>query len=271
MTTYDLYQSRNLITPFLTVAADTIDNTSTSLYFIGQNLVGYGQIEQQDTLWILENFANSVSPTAPVLGQEYYNTTDNMMYVCNNQGTPTFKKVNQPLVASSAPSYNLLQGDLWYNTSDGRLYSYNGTVWGIVGPLSSVPVSVQVSNYFTTTTSNGTPTEMFIGGVSSARLVIPADTSWFFIVALIARVNETTSEVISMDFKGVLDRPDSGSCAILGGVLQNTYNITSTLAGTVTATVTADTVHNSLLITVTGQAGKTIIWNAVVTTVAVTN
>ena len=133
------------------------------------------------------------------------------MYVCINESGQTFEKIGKPLVSGTAPTLNLTAGDLWYNTGDGRLYSYNGTVWGIVGPISTVPVTAQQVNYMTCITTDGTPTEMFINGVNGSRLVVAPNQSWLFSIQLIARVTQTSSEVVSLSIKGTVDRPNVGS------------------------------------------------------------
>ena len=59
-------------TVLATIADGTLD-TSTSLQLIGKNYAGYGEILNENTVKLLENFANSSSPTNPLTGQMYYN------------------------------------------------------------------------------------------------------------------------------------------------------------------------------------------------------
>jgi hypothetical protein len=48
---------------FLTsVAPGTVDRT-TDLSFIGQNYAGYGEVQNENFLYLLENFANTVAPS----------------------------------------------------------------------------------------------------------------------------------------------------------------------------------------------------------------
>ena len=77
MVQYLLFKKRNSQTPFLVVNENTIDSTSTSVFFVGKRTESYGPAEEQSKLWLLENFANSTSPAAAVLGQEWFNTSDN--------------------------------------------------------------------------------------------------------------------------------------------------------------------------------------------------
>src|ERR1700692_2281852 len=101
---YQLFKARNQVTPFIIVQPDTVNNTSTSLSFIGQTLTNYGQVEQQDTLSLLENFANSSAPSVGILGQEWFNIADNQMYQCVNESLQTWNKINKPIVSATQPS-----------------------------------------------------------------------------------------------------------------------------------------------------------------------
>lgn len=271
MTQYLLYKKRNSVTPFVIVNENTIDNTSTSVFLVGKRTENYGQSEEQSKLWLLENFASTTKPAASILGQEWFNTSDNKMYVCINETGQVYEKVGKPIVSASAPTTSITAGDLWYNTGDNKLYSYSGTSWGIVGPISTVPVTAQQVNFLTGVTTDGTPTEIFINGINGSRLTVAPNQSWTFKIELIGRVSDVSSEVISMAFRGAVDRPNVGSVNLPGGVSTDIFNITGSFLGSVTAQVSANVLNNALSITVVGQAGKIIQWNAICTAAIVTN
>jgi hypothetical protein len=269
MVQYFLYKSRNTTSPFVVVNPDTIDDSSTSVFLIGQGKESYGQPEQQSKLWTLENFANTSKPAPAILGQEWFNTSDNQMYHCVNESQQTFQKISKPIVSAAAPTSGILTtGDLWYNTTDGRIYvlSQDGVTWTAVGPITSIPLPIQQEYYFNIITSNATQTEMGIDGVPSNRLVIPPNQSWLYEINLIARAEETVSEVVGMKFKGIIDRPATGATNIVGGGSKEILGVSTSLQTPTLAdaSVSANTSANSLSIYVTGQAGKTIQWNATV-------
>jgi hypothetical protein len=58
----------------LTTIADSTIDTTTSLTLIGRNFAGYGGYIAEDFVYLLENFANSIPPASPLVGQMYYNT-----------------------------------------------------------------------------------------------------------------------------------------------------------------------------------------------------
>ena len=119
-------------TVLATIADGTLD-TSTSLQLIGKNYAGYGEILNENTVKLLENFANSSSPTNPLTGQMYYNTTSAQVEVYN--GT-AFKAVSGAIISTTAPTTGS-QGDLWYDSVNGQVYVYSGTAWVLVGPQAT--------------------------------------------------------------------------------------------------------------------------------------
>ena len=52
-----------------TILDGTVNNTASSLTLVGRNYAGYGEIIAEDLVALLVNFSNSVSPTAPNVGQ----------------------------------------------------------------------------------------------------------------------------------------------------------------------------------------------------------
>lgn len=273
---YFLYKSRNLVTPFVTINPNTIDDSSTSISLIGQGKESYGQPEQQSNLWQLENFANSTKPSASILGQEWFNTSDNKMYNCVDESLQKYEKVNKPIVSATQPTSGILTGgDLWFNTTDKRLYvlSSDDTTWIAVGPISQIPLTIQEEIYFNLVTTNATPSEMWVNGVSGSRLIIPANESWLFNINLIARAEESISEVVGIKFSGIIDRPNAGATNLVGGLAKDILGVSASLqTPTLTdAAVQADITNNALQILVTGQAGKTMQWNATVKLTKVIN
>ena len=65
-------------------------NVSTSLSLVGRNTTSYGVEFNQNFLKILENFANASSPSNPVEGQLWYDTT------VGSEQLRVYEKSNQP-------------------------------------------------------------------------------------------------------------------------------------------------------------------------------
>lgn len=115
-------------------------------------------------------------------------------------------------------------------------------------------------------TSNATPTELFIGS-GSERCGVSSDTTWFFDIHLVARRTDADDESAAYRFEGCIDRNASAASTALVGSVTKTVLAEDTAAWD--ADVDADTTNGALRITVTGEAAKTIRWVAFVRTVEV--
>ena len=56
-----------------TVEDGTVDQT-TDLKFIGKNYAGYGEIQNENFLFLLENFAGANQPPRAITGQIWFET-----------------------------------------------------------------------------------------------------------------------------------------------------------------------------------------------------
>ena len=65
----------------------TIDDTSTSLQLVGRGVTEYGVPENENYVFIMENFAKDTAPTSPLQGQLWFNTANNTMLLRSNIST----------------------------------------------------------------------------------------------------------------------------------------------------------------------------------------
>lgn len=107
----------------------TIDQ-STSLRFVGKNYAGYGEIQNENFLHLLESFASSNSPARPISGQLWFDAGTNKLKFYD--GTK-FKTTGGAEVSATQPT-GLVTGDFWWDTSNEQLYAYNGSSFTLVGP-----------------------------------------------------------------------------------------------------------------------------------------
>jgi hypothetical protein len=69
----------------VTVVADgTVNTTSTDLSLVGRGLTEYGEFQNENYMFLLENFANSSAPLQPVLGQLWYNSATDELSAYNS-------------------------------------------------------------------------------------------------------------------------------------------------------------------------------------------
>ena len=204
-----------------TVADGTLDTTSSSLSLIGKNYAGYGEVLNENQVKILENFANTStnSPTAPLQGQIWYNTTANQLQVYNGS---SFKSVSGANVSASEPT-NTAQGDLWYDSTNGQLYVYNGTSFVLVGPQSTSGAGITGSVSTTITDNTGVDrtvlqfkiADTIVGMLSSVEFTPQTAISGF---ATISKGFDLSTAITSNKFVGTATDADA-----LGGVAAASY------------------------------------------------
>jgi hypothetical protein len=122
----------------LTVVEDgTIDST-LDIKLIGKNYAGYGEVQNENFLHLLENFSGNKMPPRPVTGQLWFDTSVNKVKFYNGI---TWRSNGGSEAQPDAPS-NLSTGDLWYDTSSDQLNVWNGTEYILIGPQSASGVGV---------------------------------------------------------------------------------------------------------------------------------
>lgn len=113
----------------VTVIQDATLNDDTSLLLPGRNYVGYGEIQNENFIFLLENFSNDTAPGKPISGQLWYDNTTNVLKVYNGQQWhPTgFSQV------AADPPESAVEGSFWVNSETDQLYIFNSG-WKLVGP-----------------------------------------------------------------------------------------------------------------------------------------
>lgn len=130
-------ETTNPAKPAITVADQTVENTSTSLTFVGKNYAGYATPLAENFLHLLENFASGTAPSPAVQGQLWYDNTSGVNLLKVYDGT-TWTAAGSVKKASSAPLVsNSNKGDLWVDTENQQLYLFSGSNWLLVGPQYS--------------------------------------------------------------------------------------------------------------------------------------
>jgi hypothetical protein len=121
-------------TVLTTVPDGQVDSFSSDLTLIGKNFSGFGEALNENLVRLLENFANSTSPSRPIRGQMWFDTTENKLKVYS--GT-SFVPVSSATISTVQPA-TLGVGDLWFNSTDKQLYFFDGTTPILLGPDFSV-------------------------------------------------------------------------------------------------------------------------------------
>ena len=118
---------------------NTADSANTSLVLVGKNYKGYGLFLNQNFVRLMENFAKSTAPAAPLPGQVWYNSTTKRLNVniSATKGTldANWKGIAGLTLSATTPATQYT-GELWYDSTNGQLKIYTGTEWRLIGPLS---------------------------------------------------------------------------------------------------------------------------------------
>ena len=124
------YQVDKFNGTFLVSVEDGTIDTTTDLRFLGKNYAGYGEVQNENFLHLLENFANTSAPPRAVLGQVWYDSTNKKIKFYDGS---RFRTAGGSEVSATAPS-GLVAGDFWLDTTTEQLYVSNGTSFVLVGP-----------------------------------------------------------------------------------------------------------------------------------------
>jgi hypothetical protein len=121
---------------------DAFLDLTTDLSFPGRNYAGYGEVQNENFLHLLENFSSTTAPTKPIEGQLWYNNTSKKLNAYNGR---EWKGVANLDTASSDPSVekSYEKGDFWYDTIEEQVHVYNGSQFVLVGPLTGADTRAQ--------------------------------------------------------------------------------------------------------------------------------
>lgn len=114
----------------LLVLEDGTINTATSLSLVGKNTVGYGELQNENFIFLLENFANEFPPSRPISGQLWYDTTDTVLKVYDGENWVNTGSAVQSETAPTNPGL----GSFWLRSTDNTINVWDGSTWRFVGP-----------------------------------------------------------------------------------------------------------------------------------------
>jgi hypothetical protein len=134
-------------TPLVIISDNTINTTSSSLSLIGRNALNFGLAIDQNFIDLLQNFASTVSPINPLIGQFYYNTTTNNL--------------------------QLFDGSLW-TTVVSPFDGTSGTATALIGP-NNISVSITIAQNQIITIATAT----YIPASSLPNYVVISDVRYF--------------------------------------------------------------------------------------------
>ena len=173
-----------------TVVDGTINNT-LDITLIGKNYAGYGQSQNENFVYLLENFAGSIQPASPIAGQVWFDTGANKLRFYD--GSRFRVAGSAEALPNPTPPAGPAIGDFWFDTTNNQLNVYNGggsNSWTVVGPMTSSTNSgttqFQISTKQEQTTGTGFPVIQAVLGTGNTVFAI-SNSSF--------TLNTTTSQI----------------------------------------------------------------------------
>lgn len=119
----------------LTTVEDGTVNQTLDVRLVGKNYAGYGEIENENLVFMLENFARDIEPQNPIRGQVWYDTLNKKLKFFTGDevaGKKVWKTTGTD--QSDQEPANPTEGDLWFDTSVRQLKVRTETGWLVIGP-----------------------------------------------------------------------------------------------------------------------------------------
>ena len=178
------------------IVEDGTVNNELDVRLVGKNFSGYGEIQNENILHLLENFAGLKPPAKPINGQIWFDSAVKKLRFWDSS-TSKWKTTGGIESASVAPS-GLAIGDLWWDEKNKQLYAYDGNTYILVGPQSVPGI-----------------------GTSEMKVLSVTDTDSNTHVIIAAFVNGKVMYVISNSLAFILNGP---SKVLLGSPSESSTN-----------------------------------------------
>lgn len=121
-----------------TIEDGTVDQT-LDIKLIGKNYAGYGELQNENFLHMLENFASSSPPPRAIRGQLWYDITSKKIKFFTGEspgGVKLFKTAGGVEYGDTAPS-GATAGDQWFDSVSNQLKVRTSLDWLVVGPQTA--------------------------------------------------------------------------------------------------------------------------------------
>ena len=240
-----------------TVEDGTVDQT-TDLKFIGKNYAGYGEIQNENFLFLLENFSGANQPARPLSGQVWFDSgTSKLKFYDGTQ----WRTTGGAEIGATQPT-GLAIGDFWWDSGNDQLYVFNGTVFVLIGPQNAGEGVTQMQSLEVLDTTSAT--RGVIASVIEDGTIFVISPTQFDLksteTALIGQgydriVKGITLRNTKLATAGVTSTPDrfhgtatSAEALVVSGVRVSAANFIQTGAGNTVFTSAVETPDSGMLV-----------------------
>lgn len=164
------YQVDKFNGTFLVSVDDGTIDTTTDLRFVGKNYAGYGEVQNENFLHLLENFANTSQPPKAITGQIWFDSGNKKLKYYDGSN---FRTASGAEIGPTAPPVQQQPGDFWFDTSSDQLKAWNGTEYILIGPEAApdLGASAVVSQVVKDTIGNNHTIVKFNSGGDTISIV----------------------------------------------------------------------------------------------------
>ena len=217
---YTIYHYNPNLPAITTVADGTVD-TTTDLKLIGKSYAGYGLAQNENFVYLLENFANSIAPVNPLAGQLWFDSGAGKIKFYD--GTQ-FRVVGGADVSATAPN-GLSLGDFWFDTVSNQLFAWNGTSPTLIGPQAvNGAENTQMQSISLKDTSGGT--HAIIAAYDNGNVIFTISSDSAFEQDSTANASLGFSSGYDWIYKGVtlVNTNNASQIGVTNGTLDTTSN-----------------------------------------------
>lgn len=111
------------------ISDGTIDNT-LDLKLIGKNYAGYGEVQNENFVFLLENFSNNTPPPRPITGQLWYDNVNSKLKFYDGVRF----RASGGAEASAIRPTGVSLGDFWFDSTNKQLWAFDGIEFVLIGP-----------------------------------------------------------------------------------------------------------------------------------------
>lgn len=152
----------------LTVVEDGTINTTLDIKLIGKNYAGYGEAQNENLVYLLENFASISQPDRPIAGQIWFDSGNSKLKFFDGD---QFRTTGGAEIGSEPPS-GLTEGDFWWDTVSKQLSAWDGTKFVVIGPETAGSGITQMrSRTVKATTATGGGTHSIIEAIVNSDTI----------------------------------------------------------------------------------------------------
>jgi hypothetical protein len=117
------------------VVEDGTINSTFDIKLIGKNYAGYGEVQNENLLHILENFSGTGAPPRPISGQIWFDSSTNKLKFFDSNNN--WRTTGGAEIGGNEPT-GLTTGDFWFDSVNNQLYARSaGGEFVLIGPQTA--------------------------------------------------------------------------------------------------------------------------------------